>query len=84
METEHISLVTRAKDNRGYDYPVYITRSYTYHINGKLALVFKGAPSGWHLSDLKGITEDKLAIDFGQDWYCINIQEIIAEIRGFI
>lgn len=41
-----------------------------------------GGPGSWYLSTLMerdGLKCTRLAIDFGQNWYCTNADELLAE-----
>lgn len=65
-----------AYDNAGYSYPVLV-------INGVLYLV--GAPSGWKLADLlthEGGFPNGIAIVFGDNWFCTNIDEVLSAITN--
>jgi hypothetical protein len=78
-----LRLKTPCKDNTGREYTAYLYNDDNYS-NGLPGLKFEGAPSGWWLKTLKDHTSDRLYIDFGQGWYCVNIQEILQEIRDLL
>lgn len=73
-------LKTPAKDNHGRQYQVEIAKDR----DGIDVVNFQGAPSGWSVKTLLGHTYHVLAIDFGQNWLCINIQDIVAELRSCV
>ena len=66
-----------ARDNHDYSYPVFVE-------DGALYLV--GAPSGWNLFTLGDFRSHQIALDYGQGWFCTNIQAVLAELRegGFL
>jgi len=75
-----IKLTTAAKDNYGHSYETTLVRKEDKHI-----IMFDSAPGGWCAEDLaKEYFQDKLALDFGQGWYCTNIQDVLTEIRSMM
>ena len=78
INQDRITLKTFAKDNYGHSYPAYLERG---RYSKALVLRFDGAPSGWDLNTLRSNRSDRIAIDFGQDWICVNYGEIASEIR---
>jgi hypothetical protein len=78
-----LKLKTKCIDNTGREYDTYLYNDNKYS-DGQPGLKFEGAPSGWHLKTLRDVYSDKLAIDSGQDWYCVNIQDILKEIRELV
>ena len=73
----NIQLNTRARDNHGHTYSTELTV-------GKLGLILKinGTPGQWYLDSLRSSgLANQIYLDFGQDWLCTNIGEIMAEVR---
>lgn len=64
-----------AVDNHGYSYPVLVDEGVLYLV---------GSPSGWNLTILLdhsgGFPDSRIALDYGQGWYCININEVLAAV----
>jgi hypothetical protein len=100
-------LTTKAKDNHGYEYDVYLYMNNlpTGWVNPSLIndeefhneMCFKwvlritGTPGGWYMSTLLGGDKyatahvgSTISIDFGQDWNCINFDEVLAEAKQLI
>lgn len=68
-------LNTKAKDNRGREYPVQIKEQ-----DGALVLSIVGTPGQWRLSSLlKDSPQKGIYIDFGQKWACVNFDEVMRE-----
>lgn len=77
------SVPVLAYDNHGYSYPVVILPSEYGDHSPELCMV--GAPSGWLLSTLRegiaaGRYSDRIALDYGQGWFCINFDEVMAAV----
>jgi len=70
-----LKLNTKATDNHGHSYSVTIESRY-----GQASLIIDNTPGFWHLNDLKSVGEF-LFIDYGQDWKCTNIKELLAEVE---
>jgi hypothetical protein len=79
MALKACNLNTPARDNHGYSYAVSLRQNTTYDV---LVLHLEGAPGGWSVQTLLPMTGSVLAIDAGQRWNCINIQEILSEIKA--
>jgi hypothetical protein len=74
-----ICLETRAVTSGGYVYDVEVSK-------GKMGWVLriKDTPGNWYMETLDEYTCPHIAIDFGQDWHCENIQPILKEARRAI
>ena len=76
-------LATKAMDNRGYEYPVSVFQleGATGKFAGKWIIKIHDTSGSWYLHMLlKERREDaRLAIDYGQDWWCTNLQPLLAE-----
>lgn len=67
-----------AYSNAGYSYPVFVANE-----NGRDVIYLVGAPSGWYLDSVTARSwPNGIALDFGQNWYCINFQEVLDAIKG--
>lgn len=68
---------TLARDNHGYSYPVFVRNGVLY---------FVGAPSGWSVDSILAsfrlghFTKGGIALDFGQGWYCVNMDMVMEEL----
>ena len=87
-----ITLNTKAKDNHGCIYDVTIGTNKRYD-GGPVARIEK-TPGSWYLHTLMGIgvptydcaidhgVRHYIAIDHGTNWYCTNIDAILAEVES--
>ena len=73
------NLTVKAQDNYGHEYDVTLEHNprrndWTLHI-----LTTGGR---WSMSDLESNpSRDRMAIDFGQRWYCENFAEVLANAQ---
>ncbi len=76
-----VNLKTQARDNYGYSYPVSIVvEDRDGFLVGERILKIHDTPGSWYLRTLLASSVGaRLAIDYGQDWYCENIQSLIEE-----
>ena len=76
-------LQTKATDNHGYEYDVEIQQRPSASARFDMApvLKIKSTPGGWYMETLENCTDEQIAIDFGQSWYCTNIQALLEEAR---
>jgi hypothetical protein len=77
---ETVTLKTAAQDNFGNSYPVTVFTGF----GGKLVARVENTGGSWTVSTLMTHTAARIAIDFGQGWYCTNIQDLIAEVRSML
>ena len=71
-----LKLTTKAKDNSGHSYNVSLILDY-----GHVVVNIETTPASWFLSSLlDGKRSNEIYIDAGQNWKCINLDEILAEI----
>ena len=76
------TLKTIARDNQGYEYAVTLTPQ---EFQGENAVVkIETTPGSWFLSTLWEYKPPQIAIDHGQGWMCVNIQEILTEARTLV
>jgi hypothetical protein len=70
-------LRTKARDNHGYEYRVYLEMDK----DRKWVLHVADTPGHWYMSTLLESTglRDRISLDFGQKWDVINFDEIMAE-----
>lgn len=54
------------------------------NLDNRWVLRIEGSPATWYCAGLLDREEQEIAIDFGADWYCTNIQEIMREARDLI
>jgi hypothetical protein len=72
-------LNTYAIDNYGNQYPVTLTPK---EFHGENAILRIEMTSGsWFLSTLWEYEHPQISIDHGQNWRCLNIQEVLQEAR---
>lgn len=74
-------LKTKARDNHGYSYDVWLRFENRYASMGyKWTLHIDGTPGHWFMSTLllHG-PSDQISIDHGQRWDVINFREIMDE-----
>jgi len=76
-------LKTRARDNHGYEYPVYLEMDQKYM---QWVLHIGDTPGHWLMSTLlqSRTIGSRISIDFGQKWDVINFDEIMAEAVDLI
>ena len=76
-------LKTRAKDNHGYEYTVYLEMDPK---DKKWVLHVEDTPGHWYMSTLMESPElrSTISLDFGQRWDVINFDEIMAEAIDLI
>ena len=73
-------LKTEALDNHGYRYAVWLLFDHSEPMGWKWILRIDGTPGSWYMSTiLEGGIRDKISIDYGQRWDCINFREIMQE-----
>jgi hypothetical protein len=72
------TLKTKAKDNHGYEYDVYLDLTKD---SKKWVLHIDGTPGHWYMSTLLegDWKRDRIAIDHGQGWYVENFRDIMIE-----
>lgn len=76
------TLKTKAKDNHGYEYEVYLDLTKD---SKKWVLHVDNTPGHWYMTTLiesmlvRGNRLDRLAIDHGQGWYVENFRDIMVE-----
>jgi hypothetical protein len=75
-------LNTYAIDNHGYQYAVTLTPKEFYGENAVLRI--ENTSGSWFLSTLWEYKNSQIAIDHGQGWMCLNIQDILQEARSLI
>ena len=72
-------LTTKALDNHGHSYEVHLRES-----KGEWVLHITTTPGQWYMSTLASFRGDRLSIDFGQKWDCINASAILTEARALV
>lgn len=83
----YLVLNTRAIDNHGHSYEVRLLRS-DYEKIPSLVLRILDTPGSWYLKTILGRDgfgppiRDKISIDFGQNWDCINMDQVMAEVKS--
>lgn len=70
-------LTTTARDNHGHTYDVEIQTG----DNGKPIVKILGTPGQWYYKSLGAYAYDTIALDFGQNWNCINFDEVMREVH---
>lgn len=85
METKETVLVTtlpvEAKDNFGHSYKMHIMTS--YYEDSKLTIKPEGKPA-WYLDTFMQDKIDRIAIDYGQNWFIINKREIMQAVENWL
>lgn len=76
-------LKTKARDNHGYSYDVWLVFDHSDVMGWKWLLRIEGTPGHWYMSTLLeygGYPRGKfISIDAGQGWNVINFDEVMAE-----
>lgn len=75
-------LNTYALDNHGYQYAVTLTPQDFHGANAVLRI--ERTSGSWFLSTLWDYKHSQIAIDHGQNWRCLNIQDVLQEARSLI
>lgn len=83
------TLTTKAHTSGGYEYPVTLVESENqyrgckgdhYPRKNDFTLRIQGTPGQWYMTTLEqNPLRDRIAIDFGQNWYCTNFGAVMAE-----
>lgn len=73
-------LKTKAKDNYGNEYPV----SLCFNKNNKWVLLIHNTGGSWFMSSLMGYQDSVIAFDYGQNWNCVNIKDVLHEAKSLI
>lgn len=76
------TLTTKARDNHDRTYDVTI-RPWGRGGNNKLVLDIVDTPGSWFLTTLLSHYDKScktISIDWGQNWECINFDEIMSEV----
>lgn len=76
------TLTTKARDNYGHTYAVILVEKDNQFGQGKKDWVLKidGTPGQWYITTLEeGGFRNRIAIDLGQRWYCINLDAVMVE-----
>lgn len=68
-------LPVKAKDNHGHSYDVVINHD-GFRGDKKPVLKIVGTPGSWYMYTLKNHHGNTISIDYGQNWDCINFNEI--------
>lgn len=68
----------KAKDNKGREYDVVLS-----YKNGKKHVKVVGTPGGWYLDSIMDV-QGPLAIDLGQGWGWMNVQEVIDSLMPLL
>lgn len=80
-------LRTRAKDNHGHQYDVWLEFHPSEVMGWKWVLRIDGTPGHWYMSTLLegGYPRGNLAsIDYGQNWNVTNFGEVLEEAVDLI
>lgn len=78
---------TRDRHGKTYTHPVHLLRS-DYDRIPSLILYIDNTPGRWYLSTLLGRdgygreVGTTIAIDAGQNWDCINMDEVMREVKS--
>ncbi len=78
-------LATKAKDNHGHEHQVSLCQWEGGRVrsgeHGDWVLMIHDTGGSWYLDMLLREQKDaeQLAIDYGQSWYCTNLQPLLAE-----
>jgi len=95
MDTLTKNLKVKAKDNHGLQYPVSLRfekfsagqsrqadGSLRPDIVNKWVLRIHNTPASWYMATLlEGKTGSVIALDYGQNWNCINFDEVMKEAK---
>lgn len=80
-----LTLITKAVDNHGFVYPVILTECPNKDRKHDFVLRIEGAGGSWYMTSLEERPRgDRIAIDFGQNWYCTNFGAIMTEARRLL
>lgn len=82
-QSDVITLTTKAKDNRGKEYPVQIRREAPRQEGLSARWIFEivGTPGKWYVHTLLKDRPEALAIH-GLNWGCINMRELLDEAES--
>lgn len=69
-------LATKAKDNYGYTYDVVVTQA----AQPMPILKIVNTPGSWYISTLRNHGSKIISLDWGQNWNCVNFDEIACEL----
>lgn len=76
-------LKVKAKDNHGYSYDVAVINWSDRDANPILRIM--GTPGSWYFSTLRNRAfpeRTSISLDWGQNWDCINFDEILAAVTA--
>src|ERR1035437_3780540 len=84
----HFKTIAITTEHKGRSYEHRITLEHSSYSSKSLVLRIAGTPGHWYLATLFGSdgfgrrVGPTLSIDMGQNWDCINMDQIMAEVES--